>query len=80
MAIKLLFTLIPFIMDFLASSLSFGGSAPRLTTCQPESIDFPKLAGAEFLAVEAHAVINYSAPMPQAFAIVEDYPSGAAGL
>ncbi|KAK8134302.1 hypothetical protein PG984_006314 [Apiospora sp. TS-2023a] len=63
-------------MDFLASSLGFGGSVPRLTTCQPESIIFPKLTGAEFLAVEAHAIVNYSTSTPQAFAIVKDYPSG----
>lgn len=63
-------------MDFLASSLGFGGGVSQLTTCQPDSIVFPKLAGAEFLAVEAHAVVNYSIPGPQAFAIVKDYPSG----
>ncbi|KAK8077787.1 hypothetical protein PG996_003957 [Apiospora saccharicola] len=67
-------------MDFLASSLGFGGSVPRLTTCQPESILFPKLAGAEFLAVETHAVVNYSTSTPQAFAIVKDYPSGTPPL
>ncbi|KAK8038852.1 Tannase/feruloyl esterase [Apiospora rasikravindrae] len=67
-------------MDFLLSSLGFGGSGgglPRLTTCEPESFTFPTLTGAEFLAVEAHVVANYSIPAPPGFdATGKDYPAG----
>ncbi|KAK8862085.1 feruloyl esterase [Apiospora arundinis] len=66
-------------MDFLSNSLGFGsGGVPRLATCEPASIPYPTtLAGAEFLAVEAHVVANYSIPTPPGFSSSnQDYPAG----
>ncbi|KAK8107429.1 Tannase/feruloyl esterase [Apiospora kogelbergensis] len=65
-------------MDFLASSLGFGGGGPQLATCEPGSIPFPTtLAGAEFLGMEAHVVANYSIPTPPGYSSSnQEYPEG----